>query len=524
MTTVNSLHMRDLRGLSYYFDQNNMKTFRCNCGYFSKPFIFVFFFVIALVVGLNNRTDMYKRLNALPEDRNELTTFKRSEVIFKPGNTFIVDLKFDAIIPETFENLKKNLKLLIHSDIGTITVKYENGILKNADKNSIHFEAVCPFIGDNIRVVLCLNNYPIVKEQTYKTFLSSIYPGHTNSNCSIVDAHHVCSLENVCIINGVLCTFFVYPIKLNSDFITFPNNIQYHAMDQNKPNIIYTTRKDTINIKENSVLVLSPKNVQYEWQLYQDFYPQAIGALKYWNSRHLVQVGDVSPSFPESTILKIINTTQISKKLACFDRLQISSTTYNENDFRSYIRSELSLKYHDKHPSKYIAFLEDPDVIIENKEEIINITKSRCQTCEIMNINVRDTNEQDIINTFKDATYVIGAHSKYFNNIMITQGVVIDIIPSKYACADWIGKMSIKYGVKTLLLEAYEESKAGCDKLEQCQEQCYKPLSNYSVKTSMITTALDTDFDVTLINSSSIHCTKGFIHAKSKTNEFGPNC
>jgi hypothetical protein len=68
-------------------------------------------FLISLTVGLLNRTDIFDRLNSLPQDRNEFTPIKSTTAKVIEGNLFIAEVTIDAISPLTFENLFNHVSI-----------------------------------------------------------------------------------------------------------------------------------------------------------------------------------------------------------------------------------------------------------------------------------------------------------------------------------------------------------------------------------------------------------------------------
>ena len=83
-----------------------MKTVTLDFSFLSKPISILIILLITAIIGYMNQTDIYEKINSLPENRTELDPFK--SVSFKQigdTNWFEYEIKIQCALEVTFDNI-----------------------------------------------------------------------------------------------------------------------------------------------------------------------------------------------------------------------------------------------------------------------------------------------------------------------------------------------------------------------------------------------------------------------------------
>lgn len=112
------------------FEKDNQTFIKINLKHFNPIIAFILIFIMTLIIGLYNQTDVYEKLNKLPEDRNETTPIKNIIIHLNDESSLYVRIEFESITEYTKINLFSNLNAHI---------SYDNTIEKvSAPKSSYH--------------------------------------------------------------------------------------------------------------------------------------------------------------------------------------------------------------------------------------------------------------------------------------------------------------------------------------------------------------------------------------------------
>ncbi|OHT12581.1 hypothetical protein TRFO_03588 [Tritrichomonas foetus] len=145
--------------------KRKLPVYTFNFSKINKPLAIVIGFVLCLIVGYYNQTDIYDQLNKLPENRNELTPIRQISVSVE-GSKLRVDISLHAVIYLTRDNLYENIKA--HISAGNETYKVGAGDTPDPKRETdfFSFSYNISFKG-NVFVQLFLHDTPITEKREF---------------------------------------------------------------------------------------------------------------------------------------------------------------------------------------------------------------------------------------------------------------------------------------------------------------------------------------------------------------------
>ncbi|OHT05215.1 hypothetical protein TRFO_27162 [Tritrichomonas foetus] len=140
--------------VSFNFNSSNMTIISCIFG------------VVSLFIGLFYSTDIYRKFNNLPEDRNELMPIKSYSISIDESCLLKVEIDIQAISKSTFKNLFRNLNVLVKSKKETFQISTNNADYTSRMAQHYYFSKQID-IKDNFSVTLRLFDNPISTSQHF---------------------------------------------------------------------------------------------------------------------------------------------------------------------------------------------------------------------------------------------------------------------------------------------------------------------------------------------------------------------
>ena len=194
----------------------------------TKPITIICIVLFTALIGYCNQTDIYEKLNALPDDRNELTPIKKVEFKQqKNSNVFDFNISIQCALKETKINLMNSLKFKVENK----QFKQINSVIVNTtalmDKDYISGVIFLHFYG-HLNVALMYMYEPIYEQEFDVSPISFIPSNSLISTKEDEDDKH--SYSRVCIKNGIVYFFSQHPIISKKKYQSLSKSeIFYHS-------------------------------------------------------------------------------------------------------------------------------------------------------------------------------------------------------------------------------------------------------------------------------------------------------
>jgi hypothetical protein len=376
--------------------------------------------LVTVLIGCFNQTDIYTRLNSLPDDRTEFMPIKETSATIVNGSVLVARVTVAAITELTFDNIFRNLWLNISDPSGiSFWVSAPDADTKKRDKTSFEFTSLLPISG-NLSVQFCLFSTPFRHPIQVQSVVSLLYPDTSFVNCAVPT---VCHFSNVCYENGVFVTFFRQRVTFLPHFCRLEIRNRKGSAPSDR-------------VHESALLVAVPGGPSTFGTMLRILDP--IARMK--SHRNYVA------SSEKVWFSDIFNITAADEsKFVCFDDVIVS----NDGDRgKSLLRALVGKSTGGE---KTIIVL---DSIIKNVEALARVVCPECQTRRMV-----ETEMSKVAQIFQKASYVIGGNGNaLFATLAMANGTIIAVVQS-WSCADDLRQLQRITGLKTILYEANPESR-----------------------------------------------------------------
>ena len=358
--------------------------------------------IITGIVGYFNQTDIYDKLNALPDDRNELTPIKNIEFSqIGNSNFFNFNLTVKCALKETKDNFFRSMKFLVENDqfsqVGYIHMDRNKYI--NTDYVAGQF--IVHFYGP-VNVALMYMYEPIY-EKSFNVSISSFMPSNSLISLRGGGNNHL-SLSNVCVKDGIIYLFSQDTIKAKQNYQSlaksefyFKSEISYNYKDYflknpgtvkvSKGNMFISDTKTTKDWFRNIILPLTEHKDDINNTLYNYVFVRS-------------SKNNESLPFKEYT-----HAAKLSTNLShCFDKVEL----YHLEPFIDITKFLSNVNYTEQSHDNLVIFGKEDDF----NEETVSILKELTNSADIIYIehSYRDDKYisfEDRVSLIYNAKYVL---------------------------------------------------------------------------------------------------------------------
>jgi hypothetical protein len=370
--------------------------------------------LITILIGYFNQTDVYTRLNVLPEDRSELLPIKGTSATIANGSVLVARVTMAAIAELTFDNIFRNLRLNISDPSGIrFSVSAPDADTKKRDKTSFEFTSLLPISG-NLIVQFCLFSTPFNAPIRVQSVVGRLYPDTSFVNCALPTA---CHFSNVCYEKGKFVAFFRQETSFSPHF--WPLRIE------NRKGPAPSGR-----LHESALLVAARESPSTFRKMLNILDPIA----RMNSDRNYVACSE------KVWFSDIFNVTAADdSNFVCFDDLIVSS----DGDRGRSLRRALVGK--STGGEKTIIVL---DSVIKNVEALARVVCPECQTRRLT-----ETDMTKVAQLFQKTLFVIGGNGDaLFATLAMANGTIIAVVQS-WTCAYDLRQLQRITGLKTVLYE-----------------------------------------------------------------------
>lgn len=394
-------------------------------GKVNKPLVLTISFIIALIIGYFNQTDLYNKLNKLPQDRNELTPIKSLHAEIVNGSTLYAKVGVDAISEITFDNLFRNLRVNITGDGLTLSVSAASADTSNRLEHGFEFTSLLPVNG-RVTLQFCLFNAPINDPVEAQSEIRNIY-----INMSLFwireDEYH---LSNVCIKGKNLTTHFV---QNDATVLTSAWPYETHNV---------ATESVGTKLEGDSRLGIQRTLYRTNWELVKELIcPMAKDEMK----QNFLFANTYIP------YADLFNATYLgSNSELCFAELHLPKPNVVV-DLEALRERLLTLEG------------ETSDVLVLDSTitNVDSLCESLCPNCSVKKFEYKKPSE--IAEIAKRAKYVIGSHGNSFiGTLNMIDGTAVEVVRSPYCITDELLEIHRLRRQRTIVYVLSEE-KQRCD-------------------------------------------------------------
>ena len=232
------------------------RVFTIDFGKINKALGLSIVFIISLIVGLFNHTDIYDRLNELPEDRNELTPIKEMKI--EVSDKILVKISYDAISALTGQNFLNNIHAVLTNDLVWMNISFTESSIHIQKKGYFEFGYTDnQFIG-NTSIQLFLFNQPINE----KKFFNLIPKTNAQFEKTVFSQD---TLYKVCLSKKELLYFSPFNILIPKIRLPFINQkLNYKTFYDNPPGAKHVEKKAYMKI------ITIKGSPSFKFELYDD--------------------------------------------------------------------------------------------------------------------------------------------------------------------------------------------------------------------------------------------------------------
>jgi hypothetical protein len=211
--------------------KNEELYFTLRLGKIRPLYVVVVTLCLALVIGYFNQTTLYRDLNLLPQDRDELLPIRATSTMVVNETVVVIRVIVKAIVRLTFTNIYDHLTVWVRNEAG---VSFVFGA-KEADRaeqgtDFFEFSKDLLIAGDFIAQFYFFDT-PFNKETKIHT-ANQVYS--SEKSVIVFDGTEIESLQNVCFHQGRFITFWKKPQELGryqsifensgANYLSFSNN------------------------------------------------------------------------------------------------------------------------------------------------------------------------------------------------------------------------------------------------------------------------------------------------------------
>lgn len=398
-------------------------TITIDFGKLNKKMVIIVSFLVALIIGYFNQTDLYNKLNKLPQNRNELTPIKSLHAEIVNGNTLYAKVDVDAISEITLDNIFRNLYVNVSANGASFLFSAETSGKSNRHRDGYDFTALLPVNG-NVSLQFWLFNAPINEPVEAKSVIRNVYVNMSLLWITENDYH----LSNVCVNGMTLTTFFAHKVNFSKSIWPYK-----HTNDPHR------TVPET-KLPGNSLLALQRNSLQTRWQLVTEF----VSALA--KERSAQKFIFSSTHVPYSDVLNISHLSTATN--LCFSELYITRRGASLEALRGRLLELDS---------------EQNDVVVVDStiRNIDALTESLCPNCSVKKVQYKTPTE--IAKMVRHAKFVIGSHGDPFiGTISMENGTVIEVVRSRNCFAGELLEIHRARGQRTIVYTISGEE-GSCD-------------------------------------------------------------
>lgn len=399
-------------------------TITIDFGKFNKPLVIITSLLIALAIGYFNQTDLYDKLNKLPQNRNELTPIKSLHAEIVNGSTLYAKVGIDAISEVTFDNLFRNIHVNVSASGISFLISAATAEMSNRLEKGYEFTSLLPVNG-SVSLQFWLFNTPISEPVQTESIIKSLY---VNMSLFWV-TNNGYQLTNACIDGMSLTTFFVQE-RVNFSDIVWPYE---HKNDPNRP------CPDT-KIEGKSFLAIQRNTFQTRWQMVTEF----ISVMA--ENREIQNFIFANTHVPYADVVNINHLSRASK--LCFSDMYMGRTSENLDALRSRLWELDS---------------EQNDVVVVDSTitNVDALTESICPNCSVKKVQYKTPTE--IAKMVRHAKFVIGSHSDPFiGTLSMENGTAIEVVRNRNCITEELLEIHKVRSQKTIVYVISDED-GRCD-------------------------------------------------------------
>lgn len=172
--------------------------------------------IITVVIGWTNQTDIYQKLNALPENRTELLPFKEYSLAQRDKtNTFDWKFRFECALDVTRKNILRSMKVGVANRYFRYAIPLK---IKDNGRNQYSGDIFTHFHGKTNMSLMYMYEPLTIKE--YKLPMTNFFV--TNTLIAIEErTHETIHLSRACFANGSIHIFSQDPIYNTKTIYSF---------------------------------------------------------------------------------------------------------------------------------------------------------------------------------------------------------------------------------------------------------------------------------------------------------------
>jgi len=403
--------------------------------------------MLAMFIGYMNQTDIYYKLNQLPENRTELDPIKWHDISVVNGNILVFKLIYKTVLKITEENLLNSLRISVKNEFFVMNIR-----LKDMDRNISnynHYEAsyILPVHG-NLSFQLHYLYQGIGTPKYFSVNIQKLWPQYSLISCTNTSRLSHCHLTRVCFSNSTLMTYFGSSLIYRPEFFksigdAMIKGVSYHDVSfQSKQPLSSATLFYGEGYNHTAWSFL----VSYLLPIYNEesHTKKRFGNIKLSSNESL----GVLSGFEKQMKVDIID----PQSIVCFKELDIYSTKHDhKKDLQSFF-------------DKYCSYSYDSDIYVYGDDsKYSNMIKHVFlnQTYHVVQVNDKDIttfcskNPKVIVSAYSDSLVAAGA---------MQNGLLITFVDTMHS---WLSDFVIDSGNSVLVVYGYLDDETSHEMISQ---------------------------------------------------------
>ena len=241
-----------------------MKTIILDFSFLSKPLSIAIILLVTALIGYFNQTDIYEKINALPENRTELDPIKSVSLKqLSDTNWFEYEVKVQCALDVTFDNLLRSMKLKIENKFFNQYISLKTNKTEAEKTGTIKGSVYIHFYGKLL--VSLMYMYEPLYEKEYNVRMVSFIPTNTLIKTEDNDTMNHHSLSCICVNKFSIHLFSQEEIIAKTPFkslgnseFSFTPTIFYNYND-------FIKRNPTTEVIKNGNLFVANAKEENDW-------------------------------------------------------------------------------------------------------------------------------------------------------------------------------------------------------------------------------------------------------------------